>query len=150
MKYKKLIKHLQSLGWRLSTEDPKSAMLVKLNGFAYDHVYINRVKHQTSLKVGKDTKNGKTLAKQTKKLLHKYEQSYNNSSYKIMYMVTYVSHDDWGSLDEFYLFIDELQAQEFLKALQDNHEDNPRLLCLPVNTHKKANNLIKAVRKHEN
>lgn len=66
-----------------------------------------------------------------------------------MYMVTYVSHDEWGSLDEFYLFIDGLQAREFLKALQDNHEDNPRLFCLPVNTHKEGNNLIKAVRKYE-
>ena len=101
MKYKKLIKRLQALGWGLYTEDPKSALLVKLNGFDCDQVYINRVKHQTSLMVDKDTENGKTLAKQTKKLLHKYEQSYNNSSYEIMYMVTYVSHDEWGSLDEF-------------------------------------------------
>ena len=150
MKYKKLIKRLQSLGWELYTEGPKSALLDKLNGFVYDQVYINRVKHQTSLKVDKDTKKGKALAKQTKKLLHKYEQSYKNSSYKIMYMVTYVSHDEWGSLDEFYLFVDGLQAQAFLKALQDNHEDNPRLFCLPVNTHKEANNLIKALRKYEN
>lgn len=149
MKYKKLIKHLQALGWEIDSEDHKSALLVKSNGFAYDHVYINRVKHQTSLMVDKDTKKGKALAKQTKKLLHKYEQSYNKSSYEVMYMVTYVSHDEWGSLDEFYLFIDELQAREFLKALQDNHEDNPRLFCLPVNTHKEANNLIKAVCEHE-
>ena len=102
------------------------------------------------LLVGKDTKKGKALAKQTKKLLHKYEQSYKNSSYEIMYMVTYVSHDEWGSLDEFYLFIDELQAREFLKALQDNHEDNPRLFCLPVNKHEDAKVLIKAVCEHEN
>lgn len=149
MKYKKLIKHLQALGWELDTEDSKSALLVKPNGFVYGHVYINQVKHKTSLIVDKDTKKGKALAKQTKKLLHKYEQSYKNSSYKVMYMVTYVSHDEWGSLDEFYLFIDELQAREFLKALQDNHEDNPRLFCLPVNNHKEANNLIRAVRKYE-
>lgn len=149
MKYKKLIKRLQALGWELDTEDSKSALLVKPNGFVYDHVYINQVKHKTGLIVDKDTKNGKALAKQTKKLLHKYEQSYKNSSYKVMYMVTYVSHDDWGSLDEFYLFTDGLQAREFLKALQDNCEDNPRLFCLPVNTHKEANNLIRAVRKYE-
>lgn len=149
MKYKKLIKRLQDLGWRLSTERPKSAMLVKPNGFAHDHVYINRVKHQTSLTVDKDTKEGKTLAKQTKKLLHKYEQSYKNSSYETMYMVTYVYHDGWGSLNEFHLFIDELQAREFLKALRDNHEDNPRLFYLPVNKHEDAKALIKAVYEHE-
>lgn len=149
MKYKKLIKRLQSLGWELDTEGPKSALLVKSNGFVDDYVCINRVKHRTILKVDKDTKNGKSLAKQTKKLLHKYEHSYNNSSYEVMYMVTYVSHDEWGSLDKFYLFTDELQAQEFLKALQDNHEDTPRLFCLPVNTHKEANSLIKAVHKYE-
>ena len=149
MKYKKLIKRLQALGWDFDTEGSNSALLVKFNGFVYDHVYINRVKHQTSLTVDKYTKKGKSLAKQTKKLLHKYEQSYKNLSHEIIYMVTYVSHDEWGSLDEFYLFIDELQAQAFLKALQDNHKDNPRLFCLPVNNHKEANNLIKAVRKYE-
>lgn len=150
MKYKKLIKRLQSLGWELDTEDPKSALLVKSNGLTYDHVYINRVKHQTSLMVDKDTKKGKALAKQTKKLLHKYEQSYNKSSYEVMYMVTYISHDEWGSLNEFYLFSDIDDAQQYLRVLRDNGEDNPRLFCLPVNTHKEANNLIKAVCEHEN
>lgn len=150
MKYKKLIKHLQALGWELDTEDHKSALLVKHNGFAYDYVYINRVKHQTSLMVDKDAKKGKTLAKQTKKLLHKYKQSYKTSSYGVMYMVTYVSHDEWGSLNEFYLFSDIDDAQQYLRVLRDNREDNPQLFCLPVNTHKEANNLIKAVRKYEN
>lgn len=150
MKYKKLIKRLQALGWELDTEDPKSALLVKFNGLTYDHVYINRVKHQTSLMVDKDTKKGKALFKQTKKLLHNYEQSYKDSSYEVMYMVTYVSHDEWGSLNEFYLFSDIDDAQQYLKVLRDNGEDNPQLFGLPVNNHEDAKVLIKAVCEHEN
>lgn len=150
MKYKKLIKRLQALGWELDTEDPKSALLVKPNDFSYGHVYINQVKHKANLMVDKDTKKGKALAKQTKKLLHKYEQSYKTSSYEVMYMVTYISHDEWGSLNEFYLFSDIDDAQQYLRALRDNREDNPQLFCLPVNKHEDAKVLIKSVCEHEN